>query len=160
MNTTYRDRRRLFWDTIIVSVLLLVFEVFNYSTTQFALNDLFGDLGLIGIRWATILALVFCGIDFIGIARLFTSEQERDEPAKVWYFFGVWLLVAAMNATLTWWGVSVAISNHASLSNGIISGTALAKVVPVFVAIMAWLIRVLIMATFVAKSQKLLESRA
>jgi len=37
-------------------------------------------------------------------ARLFTPEQGRDEPAEVWYLFGAWLLAAAMNAILTWWG--------------------------------------------------------
>jgi phage FluMu gp28-like protein len=45
--------------------------------------------------------LTFCGIDFAGIARLFTPEQGRDEPAEVWYLFGAWILAAAMNATLT-----------------------------------------------------------
>jgi hypothetical protein len=40
---------------------------------------------------------------------MFTPEQGADEPAEVWYLFGAWLLAAAMNAMLTWWGVSVAI---------------------------------------------------
>ncbi len=91
---------------------LLAFEVFNYSTTDFALRDVLGDLRFAGMRWSTILSLAFCGIDFAGIARLFTPEKGRDEPAEVWYLFGAWLLAAAMNACLTWWGVSVAVINH------------------------------------------------
>ena len=147
-------RRGTAWGLIIIGA-LLAFEVFNYSTTQFALNDLLGNLTFAGIRWATILALAFCGIDFAGIARLFTPEQGRDEPAEVWYLFGAWLLAAAMNATLTWWGVAVAIASHSNLSSEVISSSTLTKIVPVFVAIMVALIRVLIIGTFSVKGGKL-----
>ncbi len=103
-----RPRRSLIFGAIII-LALLAFELFNYSTTDFALDDLLGDLNFAGLRWSTILALAFCGIDFAGIARLFTPEQGADEPAEVWYLFGAWLLAATMNAMLTWWGVSIAI---------------------------------------------------
>lgn len=136
------------WGIMIIGA-LLAFEVFNFSTTEFALNDVLGDLKFAGFRWATILSIAFCGIDFAGIARIFTPEQGVDEPTEVWYLFGAWLLAAAMNAMLTWWGVSVAIINHSSLGAGaVISNATLTKVVPVFVAIMVWLIRVLIIGTF------------
>ncbi len=161
MNTNFRNdrgiasklkgitlRRGMVWGLIIIAA-LLAFEIFNYSTTQFALSDVLGNLKFAGIAWATILALAFCGIDFAGIARLFTPEQGRDEPAEVWYLFGAWLLAAAMNAILTWWGVSVAIVNHQSLAGGVVmTNTTLTKIVPVFVAIMVWLIRVLIIGSF------------
>ena len=136
------------WGAMILGA-LLAFEVFNFSTTEFALNDVLGDLKFAGFRWATILSIAFCGIDFAGIARIFTPEQGADEPTEVWYLFGAWLLAAAMNAMLTWWGVSVAIINHSSLGAGaVISNATLTKAVPVFVAIMVWLIRVLIIGTF------------
>jgi hypothetical protein len=168
MNTNFRTDRKLTgmlrnitikrgmaWGVIIIAA-LLAFEIFNYSTTEFALGDMLGDLRFIGLRWSTILAIAFCGIDFAGIARLFTPEQGRDEPAEVWYLFGAWLLAAAMNATLTWWGVAVAIANHSSLSAGlVVSNNTLTKVVPVFVAIMVWLIRVLIIGTFSVAGDKL-----
>src|SRR5512140_135252 len=136
------------WGVIIIGA-LLAFEVFNYSTTQFALRDVLGDLTFAGFRWATILALAFCGIDFAGIARIFTPQQGRDEPAEVWYLFAAWLLAAGFNATLTWWGVSVAIVNHASAAAGaVVSSHTLTKLVPIFVAVMVLLIRVLIIGTF------------
>jgi hypothetical protein len=147
-------RRGMAWGVIIIGA-LLAFEMFNYSTTQFALHDVLGDLKFAGIRWATILALAFCGIDFAGIARLFTPEQGRDERTEVWYLFGAWILAAAMNATLTWWGVAVAIASHPNLSSEVISATTLTKVVPVFVALMVLLIRVLIIGTFSVKGGKL-----
>jgi hypothetical protein len=128
---------------------LLAFEIFNFSTTEFALKDVLGELAFAGMRWATILSIAFCGIDFAGIARLFTPEQEmKDEPAEVWYLFGAWILAAAMNATLTWWGVSVAIANHTSMGAAVINKGTIQTVVPVFVAIMVWVIRILIIGTF------------
>jgi hypothetical protein len=144
----HRISRGAAWGIMIIGA-LLAFEVFNFSTTEFALNDVLGDLKFAGFRWATILSVAFCGIDFAGIARIFTPEQGQDEPTEVWYLFGAWLLAAAMNAMLTWWGVSVAIISHSSLGAGsVISSATLTKAVPVFVAIMVWLIRVLIIGTF------------
>ena len=134
---------------------LLAFEVFNYSTTDFALRDVLGDLRFAGLRWSTVLSIAFCGIDFAGIARLFTPEKGRDEPAEVWYLFGAWLLAAAMNAMLTWWGVSVAIMSHTP-AGGVLVGTAtMTKAVPIFVAVMVWLIRVLIIGTFSVAGENL-----
>lgn len=141
-----RMQRGLVFGLLIITA-LLAFEVFNYSTTDFALADLLGDLNFLGVGWATILSIAFCGIDFAGIARLFTPEQGADEPAEVWYLFGAWMLAAVMNAMLTWWGVSIAVLNHQTLGNAVVERATLLKVVPIFVAIMVWLIRVLIIGT-------------
>ena len=140
-------RRGAIFGAILLSA-LLAFEVFNYSTTAFALTDLLGNLKFAGISWAVILAFAFCGIDFAGIARIFTPQRGRDEPTEVWYLFGAWLIAALFNAILTWWGVSVAIMDHTSLGSILIGEATLTKVVPVFVALMVWLIRVLIIGTF------------
>lgn len=150
----FRLRRGSTFGIIIIAA-LLAFEVFNYSTTDFALSDLLGELNFLGVRWATILAIAFCGIDFAGIARLFTPEEGADEPTEVWYLFGAWLLAATMNAMLTWWGVSIAILNHESLGNAVIARDILLRAVPIFVAVMVWLIRVLIIGTFSVAGDRL-----
>lgn len=143
-----RFNRGAAWGMMIIGA-LLAFEIFNFSTTQFALRDVLGDLTFAGMRWATILAIAFCGIDFAGIARIFTPEQGADEPKEVYYLFGAWFLAAAFNAILTWWGVSVAIVSHASASGGAVISTAtMTKVVPIFVAAMILLVRVMIIGTF------------
>jgi hypothetical protein len=140
-------RRRGLIFGLIITMALLAFEVFNYSSTVFALEDILGSLSFGPFQWATILALAFCGIDFAGIARIFTPEKGRDEPAEVWYLFGAWFLAAAFNAMLTWWGVSVAMLNH-SAQGGAILGPSMMKFVPIFVAGMVLLIRVLLINTF------------
>jgi|SRR5450759_97570 hypothetical protein len=132
---------------IIILTALLAFESFNYSTTEFALGDVLGNMSFAGLHWATILSIAFCGIDFAGIARLFTPEQKASEPNEVWYLFGAWLLAATMNAILTWWGVSMAIVNHPLQSSSVIDQGTLLRVVPVFVAVMVWLIRILIIGS-------------
>lgn len=142
---------------VIIITALFSFEVFNYGTTEFALTDLLGDLRFLGIRWATILSIAFCGIDFAGIARLFTSDGDQRKPQEVWYLFGAWMLAASMNAMLTWWGVSLAILNHQTLGNAVIGREVLLRSVPIFVAVMVWLIRVLIIGTFSATGDRLIE---
>ncbi len=147
-------KRGAIFGSILISA-LLAFELFNYGTTSFALHDMLGDLTFAGLRWSSILAFAFCGMDFAGIARIFTPEQGRDEPAEVWYLFGAWLLAAAFNAALTWWGVSVAIVNHNSVGGSLVGQAVMMKVVPIFVAVMVWLIRVLIIGTFSIAGERL-----
>jgi len=132
---------------ILILVALAAFEMFNYSTTDFALKDLMGELRFAGIRWSTILAIAFCGIDFAGIARLFTPQSGSDEPKEVWYLFGAWLLAATMNALLTWWGVSMAITNHTVQSTNVVDAKTMTTIVPIFVAAMVWVIRILIIGS-------------
>lgn len=166
MNSTYRGLNlqkslkrihlsRGFLFGILILAALLFFEMFNFSTTQFALQDLLGQFEFSGVLWATILAIAFCGIDFAGIARLFTPEQGNDEPAEVWYLFGAWFLAAIMNAMLTWWGVSIAILSHETLGNAVVERSMLIKIVPIFVAIIVLLVRVLIIGTFSVAGEKL-----
>jgi len=141
---------------VIMLVAILAFESFNYSTTDYALGDLLGGLEFAGLRWSTILAIAFCGIDFAGIARLFTPQQGAEEPKEVWYLFGAWLLAATMNAILTWWGVSMAITNHPVQSTSVLDAETVTKVVPVFVAVMVWIIRILIIGSFSVAGDRLL----
>ena len=140
---------------ILIIAALMAFEMFNYSTTEYSLSDLLGNLEFLGIRWATILAIAFCTIDFAGLARLFTPEQGVDEPMEVWYLFGAWILASIMNSMLTWWGVSVAIVSHPPTSNTLVSQDVVLNVVPVFVATMVFLIRVLIIGTFSVAGERI-----
>jgi hypothetical protein len=141
---------------MIILTALVAFEMFNFTTTEYALNDLLGDLKFAGILWSTILSIAFCGIDFAGIARLFTPQQGSDEPKEIWYLFGAWMLAATMNAILTWWGVSMAVVNHTEKSIAVMNPSTLIKVVPVFVAIMVWIIRILIIGSLSYAGDRLL----
>jgi len=143
---TVHPTRGLFFGALILGA-LLAFELFNYTTTDYALTDLMGNIRFFDVRWATILALAFCGIDFAGLARLFTPERGTGQPREVWYLFGAWLLAATMNAMLTWWGVAIAILSHSTLGTEIIPASTIITVVPIFVAIMVWVIRVLIIGS-------------
>jgi hypothetical protein len=151
---TFRLQRGLAFGVIIITA-LLAFELFNYITTDHALTDLLGGLTFMGVRWATILSIAFCGIDFAGIARLFTPEGGSSEGHEVWYLFGAWLLAATMNAMLTWWGVSLAVLSHDTLGSAVIGRETLLRVVPIFVAVLVWLIRVLIIGTFSVAGDRL-----
>lgn len=153
-----RVQRGLAFGVILISA-LIAFEIFNYSTTEYALSDLLGNLSFLGIHWATILAIAFCGIDFAGIARLHTPEEGTGQASETWYLFGAWLLAATMNAMLTWWGVTLAIANNPSLGNEVVARGSLLKVVPIFVAVLVWLIRVLIIGTYSLAGTRLLSQR-
>lgn len=127
---------------LIMAVALLAFEMFNFDTTQYALANLLGDVAFLGLRWATILAIAFCAIDFAGLVRFFTPEKGRDEPKEVWYLMGAWLLGATMNALMTWWAISLTLLNH-QFGNEVLSRAQLLQIVPIFVAVLVWLTRIL-----------------
>ena len=140
---------------VILVVALLAFEMFNFDTTQYALRSLLGDIRFMGLGWATILAVAFCAIDFAGLARLFTPERGADEPKEVWYLMGAWLLGASMNAVMTWWAVSLTLLNH-PFGNEVLSREELLRSVPVFVAILVWLTRILFIGSLTVAGEKLL----
>ena len=139
---------------------LIAFELFNYGTTEFAFKDLLGDLSFLGVHWATILALAFCGIDFAGIARLLTPQTPRRHNMEAWYLLSAWFLAATMNAMLTWWAVSLALLNHSQLGNEILDRHSLVTSVPVFVAVLVWLMRVLMIGTFTLAGNRLFRQDA
>lgn len=138
------ERDRVF--ALIMLGALTAFELFNFSTTEFALTDLLGDLQLGFVRWATILALAFSSMDFAGVAWLFSPK--RKVQVEVWYLVAAWLLAATMNAVLTWWSVSLALLNQQALGNEVIAREALISGAPVFVAVLVWLLRVLLIGSF------------
>lgn len=140
----------------IMLMALIAFELFNFDTTRYALTNLIGEVRVLGVGWSTILALAFCFIDFAGLFRLLTPEQGADEPKEVWYLMGAWLLGATMNAIMTWWAVSLTLLDH-QLGNEILSRETMLKVVPIFVAFVVWLTRVLFIASLTLTSEKLID---
>ena len=140
----------------ILLLALFAFEMFNFDTTRYALTNLLGDVTFVGIGWASILAIAFCAIDFAGLARLFTPERGRNEPHSVWYLMGAWLLGATMNAVMTWWAVSLTLLNH-TLGNEILGREELLQFVPIFVAVLVWLTRILFIGSLTVAGEKFLD---
>ncbi len=146
LNINLAGSRKLIVGVILV-VALIAFEIFNFDTTRYALQSLLGDVNIMGLGWAVVLAIAFCAIDFAGLARLFTPEQGQEEPKAVWYLMGAWLLGATMNAIMTWWAVNLTLLNH-ELGNEILSRQELIRFVPLFVAVLVWLTRILFIGAF------------
>jgi hypothetical protein len=141
---------------LILVVALFAFELFNFDTTRYALDYLLGEVNFWGMRWATILAIAFCAIDFAGLARLFTPEEGDDEPRAVWYLMGAWLLGATMNALMTWWAVSLTLLSH-DFGNEVLSREQLLQIVPIFVATLVWLTRILFIGALSVAGEHLFE---
>lgn len=151
------NHRNLVYGLILV-IALLGFEMFNYSTTQYALTDLLGDIRFLGISWSTILSIAFCGIDFAGVARLFSGDPIESKAKEIWFLFGAWLLAATLNATLTWWGVSMALVNHKLMSVAVVDPNTLVKVVPMFVAVAVWVTRILLISSISSAGSRFLSA--
>lgn len=149
-----RVRSNTLYGAIII-LAMFAFEAFNYGTTNYALRDLLGDLSFANIPWATLMALAFCGLDFAGIARLITQKGQAQNPKESWYLFGAWLIAGTFNAVLTWWGVSLAINTHTTQSAVMLNVQALGTTVPVMVAIMVWIIRILIIGSLSSALERL-----
>jgi hypothetical protein len=143
----------------IIILALIAFEAFNYSTTAYALRDLLGNMRFGAVRWATLMALAFCALDFAGIARLVTQRGRQESQKEAWYLFTAWLLAAAFNAALTWWGVSLALTNHSARSASIDQVSNLVTIIPVIVAIMVWVIRILIIGMLTSALERGKENR-
>lgn len=149
-------------DVIVATILaiaLIAFEIFNFDTTQFALESLLGGEKFLGIMWASILAIAFCSIDFAGLIRIFTPEKGADEPRMVWYLMGAWLLGATMNSAMTWWAVSLTLLNH-DFGNEVLSREQLLRYVPIFVAALVLLTRILFIGAFTIAGERVVQQVA
>jgi len=146
---------------IIMAAALLAFEIFSFSTMEFALRDMLGDLGAGVWSWSTILSLALCGMDFAGIARLLTYPQGKDKnDTGGWFLLGAWVLAAAMNTGLTWWGVSVAIYNQPADSVLILDPLTFATTIPVLVSLGVWVVRILIIGNLIHSFQLPINARS
>lgn len=141
---------------VILMVALFAFEIFNFDTTQYALRSLLGDIRFLGVGWASILAIAFCSIDFAGLIRIFTPQRGASEPREVWYLMGAWILGAAMNAVMTWWAVSLTLLNH-TFGNEVLSREQLLTYVPIFVAVLVWLTRILFIGAFTVAGEHIFD---
>jgi len=141
---------------VILMVALFAFEIFNFDTTRYALDNLLGRVSFAGLGWATILAIAFCAIDFAGLVRLFAPESDGEQPKEVWYLMGAWLLGATMNALMTWWAVSLTLLNH-DFGNEVLSREQLLHAVPIFVAVLVWLTRILFIGAITMAGEHLLS---
>ena len=138
----------------ILGIALIAFEIFNFDTTQFALANLLGEIRFAGIMWATILAIAFCAIDFAGLVRIITPERGSNEPRSVWFLMGAWFLGTIANSTLTWWAVSISLLSH-EFGNEVLSRELLLRYVPIFVAMLVWLTRILFIGAFSVAGENL-----
>jgi hypothetical protein len=89
-----------------------------------------------------------------------STNLRSRQSSEVWYLFAAWLLAATMNATLTWWAISVAINSYGNLGNAILDRATLVQIVPAFVAVLVWLIRVLVIGTLITAGGKLFAAPA
>lgn len=137
--------------TTILIIAMLAFELFNFDTTRFALHNLLGEASFGGLRWAAILALALCAIDFAGLVHLCAPEREREARHATWYLMGAWLLTGTMNALMTWWAINLTLLNHA-FDNELLSRDQILEVVPPFVAALVWLTRILFIGAFALNS--------
>jgi len=144
---------------VLLVAALIAFEIFNFDTTRFALTDFLGSARFLGLSWAAILAFAFCAIDFAGLVRLFTPEVGQAEPRAVWYLTGAWLLGATLNGVMTWWAVTLTLLTH-SFGNEVLGRAALLHAVPVFVAVLVWLTRILFIGSLAAAGDQWQAQRA
>jgi hypothetical protein len=122
------------------------------------LKSLLGDVRFVGVLWSTILAIAFCAIDFAGLVRIFTPERGREEPKAVWFLLGAWFLGTIANAIMTWWAVSLTLLNH-DFGNEVLSREQLLRYVPIFVAALVWLTRILFIGAFSVAGEDVFERR-
>ena len=135
----------------LLATAMVAFQIFNFKATQFALADLLGSVSFVGIRWATILAIAFCAIDVAGLLWFFMLGESPSSNLEAWYLIGAWLLGATMNAFMAWWAVSVTLVNFGPAS-GLLSQLSIVDTLPIIVAAMVWLTRIMFIGALSASA--------
>lgn len=143
---------------LVLLAAIIGFEIFNFDTTRFALNDIMSGLRFFGIEWASILAFAFCGIDFAGVTRIFTPQQTmQEEPKEVWMLMGAWLLGATMNACMTWYAMGLIIDDRVT-GMALLRHNQVQMVAPIFIAMLVWLTRLLLIGSISITADSLIHN--
>ena len=147
--------------TLIVAILalaIIAFEIFNYDTTRFALANLLGNTAFYKMRWSTILAVAFCGIDLAGLVQLFSVPVagKYKENQATYFLFGAWLLGASLNAVMTWYAVGITLLDL-PIGNEILSRQQLVRGVPLLIAVLVWLTRILFVGALTVMGDEFLQ---
>ncbi len=150
--------RGALWLLILLSA-LAAFELFNFATTEYALGTFFGGQSALGaVRWATILAVAFCGIDLAGLSRLSTRGSAwRHASKEDWLLTAAWFFGALMNAAMTWWAVAATLAANPGLGNELVTRQQILQIVPLAVAGLVWLTRVTLIGSIAGGSDHLLS---
>lgn len=154
-------RRRLGLALTLIGALVGL-ELFNFSTSEFALTRLLGEIRLLGLSWATLLALSLCAIDFTALVKLFAPSSSRSPwlPQRLslnienWYLLAAWFLTATLNAILTWWALTLVMGEHVTTSE-IVSRQQVLTLAPIVLAALVWLTRLLIIGMFSLTGEQL-----
>lgn len=141
---------------LVLALTLFGFELFNYETNRYALQDLLGTVHIWGLQWAAILAIAFGSIDLVGLIRLFMPEQGWDEPKEFWLLVGAWFLGAAMNTWLTWYAISLTMMRQ-PVGGTILSREAMLLYTPIMIALLLLLIRILFIGTIAKTVNRLIH---
>ena len=88
---------------------------------------------------------------------MLAPQSDHHDHRSTWFMFGAWILAATMNAILTWWGVVLAIGSHPVVSAGMVNERFVLRTIPVFIALMVWVIRIMIVGSLSKKADRLTE---
>jgi hypothetical protein len=130
-----------------VMVIIVALELFNFITTNFSLKNLLGELRFAGLHWADLLAIAFWGMDFAGLNHFFGLPNRNRFTLEQSYLLAAWFVGSALNATMTWWAVSLAMLPTVQ-GNELVARETLLAYVPILVALLVWLARLLVIGGF------------
>lgn len=146
--------------TLIITTAFLGFELFNFDTTRYALDHLMRGRTFLGLEWAAILAFAFGSIDLAGLIRVITPEQDlKDEPLEIWLMLGAWFIGVGLNATMTWYTMTLVIAplgaDAATMPS--VHNTVL-HYAPTFIAFLVWLTRITLISSIALTLDRLAGS--
>ena len=105
------------------------------------------------------MALAFGSLDFAGLVRVFTPEQElKQESSEIRLMIGAWLVGAALNATMTWYAMALLIAPlGAEIGAALFTHEQMLRTAPLFIALLVWLTRVSLISSVALALERLAD---
>lgn len=120
------------------------FEGFNIVTTNDTLTGLFNSNVL-----SVLLAFGIVAVDLGGLARLVTpAMSEREDQIVKWVLNGAWAVVAAINASLTWWDVAKRLEAGTIAAPSALIKAGAGIFIPIVIAALVLGVRIMLMTAF------------
>ena len=134
---------RRFIKGIVLAISLFAFEVFNYDTTHMALVNWFAQANPASVNkivWA------FCLLDLMRLTQFFGIKHSA-------FIQKIWLFGVGVNALFTWYNARMTVWQY-DFGHVVLRRQQVVLYVPIFIALLVFLTRVLFVEALVATIQK------
>lgn len=143
----------------IIFLSALAFEVINIATNVAGFESFFGGIKFLGISWAIWATIAFEAADVGCLCYSWDRKFDFRTHPEAGFALTAHFFAGFADAGLSYFAFMMAIGNSVSQMANVVGEKAILTWAPVFLALMIWVIRTLLMGTIVTQGRNIFSQQ-